>query len=241
VSPRLAALTTGEVPRGATLVVPVGSIEQHGPHLPLDTDRRVACTLAARLADVRDELVLGPGLPYGASGEHEAAAGTVSIGTEALTDVLVELGRSASRWAERVLFVNGHGGNRDALTAAGTRLRHEGRDVAWWTWSLPGADAHAGATETSLLLALDPGGVRHDRIEVGDTRPLAELLPELRQRGVLGVSPNGVLGDPTRADAAAGERAFGELTAALVAAVARWAPGVDGQLAAGRAPAGARP
>ena len=230
-SPPLAALTSGEVPVGATLVVPVGSTEQHGPHLPLDTDLTVACTSAARLCDGRDELVLGPGLPYGASGEHEGAAGTVSIGTAALNAVLVELGRSATRWAARVLFVNGHGGNLDALRAAAPLLRDEGRDVAWWTWSVPGADAHAGATETSLLLALDPAQVRHDRIEVGDTRALAALLPRLRTHGVLGVSANGVLGDPTQADADAGRRAWARSSADLATAVAAWAPGRDGQLA----------
>lgn len=231
----LAALTTREVPSGATLVVPVGSVEQHGPHLPLDTDHAIAATLARRLCAAGDGpgvpgeavgpggLLLGPGLPYGASGEHEGAAGTVSIGTEVLTRVLVELGRSASRWAARVLFVNGHGGNLDALCAAVPLLRHEGRDAAWWSWSLPDADAHAGATETSLLLALDPDRVRSDRIEVGDTRALDVLLPRLRTDGVMAVSPNGVLGDPTRADAAAGERAWAQLTAALAAAVAAWA------------------
>jgi mycofactocin precursor peptide peptidase len=230
VSLPLAGSTSDEVPAGATLVVPVGSVEQHGPHLPLDTDRLVAGELATRLCATHDGLVLAPALPYGASGEHEGAAGTVSIGTEALTRVLVELGRSATRWAARVLFVNGHGGNLDALTAAVSLLRHEGRDVAWWSWSLPGADAHAGATETSLLLALDPGRVRHDRIEVGDTRPLAELLPLLREHGVPGVSPNGVLGDPTRADAAAGARAWTRLATDLAAAVSCWAPDADGRL-----------
>jgi mycofactocin precursor peptide peptidase len=232
VSPWLAALTSGEVRPGATLVVPVGSTEQHGPHLPLDTDTRVAGTVATRLCERRDGLVLGPGLPYGASGEHEGASGTVSIGTSALTAVLVELGRSATRWAARVLFVNGHGGNCDALVAAVTLLRAESRDVAWWSWSLPGADAHAGATETSLLLALDPSSVRQDRIEVGDTRALAELLPALRVHGVVAVSPNGVLGDPTQADAESGRQAWAQLTEDVVAAVAAWAPGRDGQLVA---------
>jgi mycofactocin precursor peptide peptidase len=230
VSLRLAALTTGEVPVGATLVVPVGSVEQHGPHLPLDTDRMVAGELATRLCAARDELVLGPELAYGASGEHEGAAGTVSIGTAALTQVLVELGRSATRWATRVLFVNGHGGNVDALSAAVGLLRHEGRDVAWWGWSVRDGDAHAGATETSLLLALDPAHVRRDRIEVGDTRALAELLPQLRARGVLAVSPNGVLGDPTRAASENGRRTWRALSAALVTAVDAWSVDADGHL-----------
>ena len=80
------------VPDGPTLLVPVGSVEQHGPHLPLDTDARVAAAVAARTG-----LLVAPPVAYGASGEHEAFAGTVSVGHAALRLLLVELGRSAAR------------------------------------------------------------------------------------------------------------------------------------------------
>jgi creatinine amidohydrolase/Fe(II)-dependent formamide hydrolase-like protein len=73
----------------ATLVVPVGSVEQHGPHLPLSTDTKIAAAVADRLAGL-----VAPPVAFGASGEHEGFAGTVSIGTEALRSVLVEMGRS---------------------------------------------------------------------------------------------------------------------------------------------------
>ncbi|MFD1236867.1 mycofactocin biosynthesis peptidyl-dipeptidase MftE, partial [Pseudonocardia benzenivorans] len=134
-----------------TLVVPVGSVEQHGPHLPLDTDVRIADAVAAGLLAAEPALVVAPAVAYGAAGEHEGFPGTVSIGHEALRSLLVEYGRSACRWAARLLFVNGHGGNVATLVEAVDLLRYEGRDVGWIPCAAPGADAHAGRTETSLL------------------------------------------------------------------------------------------
>src|SRR5947199_807699 len=125
---RLGERTWTEVER-ATVLVPVGSLEQHGPHLPLDTDARIAAAAARRAAD--PSMLLAPPLAYGASGEHEGFAGTLSIGHAALRAVLVELGRSAGAWASRMVFVNGHGGNLPTVAEAVVQLRGEGRDVAW--------------------------------------------------------------------------------------------------------------
>ncbi|TQM35519.1 mycofactocin biosynthesis peptidyl-dipeptidase MftE [Pseudonocardia cypriaca] len=216
--------------RAATLLVPLGALEQHGPHLPLDTDARVAAAVARRAAASGDALLVAPPLAYGASGEHEGFPGTLSIGHEALRAVLVELGRSACRWASRLVFVNGHGGNLPTVPDAVAQLRHEGRDAAWWPCVPAGGDAHAGRTETSILLALDPGSVRMDAAEPGATAPLAELLPALRAGGVAAVSPNGVLGDPTGANAPEGERLLAEMTAALRTCLARWRADPTGRL-----------
>src|SRR5215204_2587064 len=122
----LAGATWPEIPAGPLLVVPLGSVEQHGHHLPLSTDTSVACAVAESAIDAFDGALLAPALAYGASGEHEGFPGTISIGTEALTGLLVEYGRSAGRWAGRVLLVNGHGGNLEALGSAGSLLRSEG-------------------------------------------------------------------------------------------------------------------
>ncbi len=214
------------VQKQRTLVVPVGAFEQHGPHLPLDTDTRIAEALAYRLPDVD----VAPAIAYGASGEHEGFPGTVSIGSEVLESVLVEYGRSACRWAARVLFVNGHGGNVSALARATALLRYEGREVAWLPCVIPGADAHAGRTETSLLLHLSPEVVDLSRAEVGNVEPIAELLPRLRQVGLHGVSANGVLGDPRGASAAEGSDILSEMSRRSADALRRWTPSAQGML-----------
>ncbi len=220
--PELAGAVWPRVPEAALLVVPLGSVEQHGHHLPLATDTLVADAVARAALPELDGALLGPALPYGASGEHEDFPGTVSIGTEALALLLLELGRSAGRWADRVLIVNGHGGNLAALGSAVPRLRAEGRDVAWFPCASPNGDAHAGRTETSLVLHVEPGRVRLDDAVPGETAPLAGLLPRLRAEGVRAVSPTGVLGDPAGASAAEGAELLAAMTRRLVAAVAAW-------------------
>lgn len=227
---RLGECTSGEVAGTAqTLVVPVGSTEQHGPHLPLDTDTRIATAVARDVADDHGCL-LAPAIAYGASGEHQGFPGTVSIGTPTLTAVLLEYGRSACVWSARVVFVNGHGGNVDALRSATATLRGEGRDAAWISACRDAVDAHAGHTETSLLLHLWPDAVRIDRLAAGNTDPLADLMPRLRRGGVAAVSPSGVLGDPTTAAAADGARIFAGMVADCARRVQRWTPGPDGML-----------
>lgn len=214
----LADLSWPEVPADALLVVPLGATEQHGPHLPLSTDTDVADALAHRLAAVRPEALVAPALPYGASGEHEAFPGTLSIGQEALELVLVELVRSADRFA-RVLLLTGHGGNAEPLRRAVARLRAEGRDVRAWGPSF-GGDAHAGRTETSLVLAL--GRPVRAELPVGAPQPVAELLPAMLAGGVGAVSANGVLGDATGASEEEGISLLDKAAADLLAFVDAW-------------------
>jgi creatinine amidohydrolase len=216
-SPETAELAAG----GALLAVPVASTEQHGPHLPLSTDTDLAVALCARLAAGRPGVVVAPPVAYGASGEHEGFAGTLSIGQEALELLLVELCRSATMTFSRVLLVSTHGGNAEPVRRASDRLRRESREVRVWVPRWRG-DAHAGRAETSLQLALAPDAVRLSRAQAGDTRPIAELMPALRASSVKVVSPNGVLGDPAGASAAEGTAMLGELAADLLASVSAW-------------------
>jgi mycofactocin system creatininase family protein len=226
--------TSSQLPSTSpSILIPLGSTEQHGPHLPLDTDTRIATAVAraaAALLDDGREWLVAPAIAYGASGEHQSFAGTISIGTESLTTLLVEYGRSAACWAQRLVFVNGHGGNVGALNRAVSSLRAEGRDAGWCPCTVAGGDAHAGHTETSVLLHISPANVLTDRWLAGNGAPLHELLPSMRRGGVAAVSRVGVLGDPTTATAAEGRRIFGEMVDGCAGRVARWLPGPDGML-----------
>src|SRR5690606_18608705 len=128
---------------------------------PLDTDTVVATALARDLVARRADCVLAPPLTITASGEHQGFPGTLSIGTEVMAGVVIELARSAE-WASGVVFVNGHGGNVTAMERAADVFAHEHREVLIWWPHLPDGDPHAGHTETSLMLALAPEQVRTD-------------------------------------------------------------------------------
>lgn len=213
-------------------ILPLGAVEQHGPHLPVDTDARLAGATAAALSRERPGSVVLPVLAYGASGEHQGFPGTVSAGTDALATLLLELGRSVSCWADRLLLVNAHGGNLQALGRAVARLRYESRDAVWLPCRTAecDTDTHAGHAETSLLLHLDPAAVRMDLAAAGCTRALPEILPALRDGGVAAVSANGVLGDPTTANAAEGDRLWRALLDDARARLDRWDPDESGRL-----------
>jgi mycofactocin system creatininase family protein len=199
------------------LLVPVGSCEQHGPHLPLHTDTVIATAVADGAAARHRNAVVAPALTITASGEHQGFPGTLSIGTAVMASVVVELVRSAD-WADGVVLVNGHGGNLAAVESAVAGLRDEGRRVlAWWP-RLAAGDLHAGRTETSLMLALAPAQVVLDAAVAGPVPPIAELI----ERGVAAVSASGVLGDPAGASAEEGHALLERLVEQLVASVAAW-------------------
>ena len=197
------------------LLLPLGSCEQHGPHLPLDTDTQIAQHLCAQAAQQNNRILIAPSLSITASGEHAGFPGTLSIGTEALTQVLIEIVRSAD-WCNGVVFVNGHGGNTDAVTAAVRTLKSEQRNVASWWPRIEHGDAHAGASETSMMLAIDPSRVNMAKAEAGSTKPIGEISEQLRSGGVRAVSANGVLGDPTTATSEHGQSLLSQLTQDLV-------------------------
>ena len=199
------------------LIVPLGATEQHGPHLPLETDTLIAVAVAEAVGAARDDVAVAPALPYGSSGEHAGFPGTLSLGQAALELALVELVRSADRF-DAVVLASWHGGNAEPLARAVTRLRAEGRRVVAWDPRPGAADLHAGRTETSLVLALAPERVGPAR-PVGVVEPLEVLLPQLRARGVRAVSPNGVLGDATGAGPEEGRAIFARLVDDLAACV----------------------
>ena len=203
----LGALTSTQVATGAwTLLIPMGSTEQHGPHLPLDTDTRIAVEVASRVAAELHGVLVAPVLAITASGEHAGFPGTLSVGTDVVARMIVEIVRTAGPEFERIVVINGHGGNLAALRSAREVCEREGRAFEIWWPRVPGGDAHAGHTETSVMLAFASDSVLLDRAEAGATAPIDELVEEMRAEGVAAVSPNGVLGDPTGATAAEGDR-----------------------------------
>ena len=199
-----ARITSPDITPGTrVLLLPLGSWEQHGPHLPLDTDSViVSAVVSAAMASctVREHFVVAPVLPVTASDEHDGFPGGLSTGSEALAAALVAICRSAAQWARGIIIVNGHGGNGDALRQACHALTHE--SIRHSVWSLPGysgGDMHAGRTETSVMMHLDPASVRTGLIPVDV--PEGATVDELRQGGVKGVSQSGVLGQPGLASA----------------------------------------
>jgi mycofactocin precursor peptide peptidase len=230
-APQVAELVTDR----SIFVQPLGAVEQHGPHLPFSTDyviaARVAEAAVAQAAEAGLDVWLLPPLAYTKSNEHAWSAGTFWLSASTLTAVLHDLGRSvAATPARRLVFLNGHGGNTEALAGATTLLRSEGRDIAWCPCLAADADAHAGHTETSVLLHISPEDVHTDHWERGNTAPLRDLMPQLRQGGVAAVSDVGVLGDPTTATAVDGARLFSEMARHCADRIARWTPDRNGML-----------
>ncbi len=227
----MSAATSPDIEHRLPIVVlALGSWEQHGPHLPLDTDTVIIDTVVQTalmlLNDAHQQFLVAPTISISASDEHAGFAGTLSTGTAALQNAVVAICRSAS-WARGVCIVNGHGGNLDALSQIVSALDYE--NIAHSVWSLPGytgADMHAGKTETSLMMHIAPHAVRTERIVDGNTDQWETLMPAMRDGGVRAVSPSGVLGSAREATADHGARVLDfyarHLAQHFTDAISRW-------------------
>ncbi len=220
-SQRLANTSWTDLNGDEVLLVPLGSVEQHGPHLPLSTDALIAEAVCLGLSALDANYVITPVIHFGASGEHRSFRGTISIGTEVLRDVLIELGRSCD-WAAGVVFVNAHGGNAQALIEAVHLLSAEGRSALAVPCAVRHGDAHAGHVETSVLLHIAGDRVDMSRAEPGNTSRWEELSRQVRDEGVAAVSPNGVLGDPTLATADDGKEYLEAMVSRAHRLICRW-------------------
>ena len=207
-------------------LLPVGSIEQHGPHLPLDTDAFDADYLARQVAKACKNpkpLVL-PLIPYGVSYHHEDFSGTISISPDTLSQMVYEIGMSAARHGIlKFVIINGHGGNSPALHFAAQLINRdahiftcvdtgESSDTDINAMAETTNDVHAGEIETSTSLAVRPDLVRLKAARKYIPHFSSRYLNFSSKRGVgwyaytSKLSATGVLGDPTKATREKGER-----------------------------------
>jgi creatinine amidohydrolase len=209
-------------------LLPIGSFEQHGPHLPLTTDTVVACTLAAEIAAAYPVRRLPP-LTISCSHEHAAWPGTVSISAATLIAVVNDVAASLHRsGVTQLVLVNGHGGNyvlgnvvQEASLGALSMALFPGepewdaarRDAGLTTTGV--SDMHAGELETSILLHAHPHLVR-PQFERADE--VADERPHLLSRGMQAYTESGVIGRPSLASASKGQ----ELLASLVRSFAAY-------------------
>jgi creatinine amidohydrolase len=235
---RLSALTSPEVRalrmRDVVVVLPLGSFEQHGPHLPLTTDSDIVAAVAGRVENLRPETVLElPTLWPGHSTHHDAFPGTLSVAQLHYIPLVVDLCRSiVAMGAAKLFLLNGHGGNdvpvRAAMRELKTELgRREGLHLVFASyWSLAGASlkalreselggmGHACELETSIMLHLDPARVRMELAAAGGPPhpfgfrrgDLLAAKPVYTVSEFHELSPSGVVGRPDLATAEKGAR-----------------------------------
>jgi len=240
---RLAEMTSPEAAQrfqeSDLALLPVGSLEQHGPHLTVDTDAyhvRYQCHEVAAACPPPRPIVL-PTIPYGVSYHHEGFPGTVSISPETLAAITYEVGMAAARQGiTKLVIVNGHGGNDPALHFAAQRINRDARiftcvetgetsDVEVEAMAETPNDVHAGEIETSLALALRPERVKMELAERHVPRFLSEFLNFSSNKSVDWyahtdrLSETGVLGDPTVATAEKGRKMWHVIVANLLGLV----------------------
>lgn len=222
------------IARDPIVIVPVGSTEQHGHHLPVGTDAFSAETVARRAAAHWDDerpLLLLPTLWTGLSPHHMGLAGSITLTTATFIDVVVDVCASLlHHGVRRILLLNGHGGNVAALDVALARLGERGWEVprvAALTYfhllgarsaelrdSRTGGTGHAGEFETSLMLATHGSLVHMDEaVTCYPAHPSGYLSSDLFDRAPArryvpfdALSPSGTLGDPSLASRDKGER-----------------------------------
>lgn len=222
---------------GSVLIVPVGSIEQHGYHLPTVTDTaladEMACFAAKRVAD-RVPVLVTPAVWSGHSPMHlDSFGGTLSLTLKRMLGTLGDVGRTAlENGFDGLVLLNGHGANGPAIDGTVSTLgsAHPAAEVVGLTYyhlaaeiaddirnSTTGGMSHGGELETSLMLYLYPDPVNVERIEEWEHRDMSyrHAAPDMTESGKINVyrssdqySPSGVEGDPTAASAETGERLY---------------------------------
>jgi len=218
-------------------LLPVGAVEQHGPHLPLDTDAFDADWLAraAAAACTAPRPLVLPVIPFGVSYHHDDFPGTISVTPDNLSRMVYDVGMSLARHGvTKLLIINGHGGNTPALKFAAQRINcdahiftavdtGESSDADIAEVVATRSDVHAGEEETSTTMAIRPELVQLDAASAFVPEFSSRYLDFSSRRSVEWyartekISPTGVLGDPTQASAEKGVRIWEIMIRNLVA------------------------
>lgn len=214
---RLEAAERGRA--GAVCLLPVGSLEQHGEHLPVGTDSLLVETVSLRAAALaRADVIVAPTVWTGLSPHHVRLGVTVTIEPELLLELTRQIVRCLRPWFREVVIVNGHGGNRGWLGALA--LAEECPFVNYWDLVEPsllsdlfpvdlGSIGHAGQAETSAMLTVAPELVR-------TPSPAFEPITQANDPFLVpDMGASGVLGNPASASAASGMRFVGTACQAL--------------------------
>jgi creatinine amidohydrolase len=210
-------------------LIPVGSLEQHGPHLPISTDSDIVSEIAQRVAK-RCNLLLLPTITYGVSFEH-APFFNLSISPKILHELLVGLCESlAKNKIRRIIILNGHHGNQKALKTLKDKMhRRSGGKIRVFVfsyWYFMGREFdHAGSVETSLMLAISnkpkmrlaKKGLVTDKM----TQKQKSKIAKLASVHFIKATKNGVWGDPTRATRKQGERILSEIAQNITKTVSK--------------------
>jgi creatinine amidohydrolase/Fe(II)-dependent formamide hydrolase-like protein len=217
-------------------LLPVGATEQHGRHLPLDTDAHDAEYLAREVAKAckTPRPIVLPLIPYGVSYHHEDFRGTLSVSPSTLASVVHDVGMGAARnGIKKLVVINGHGGNGPALHFAAQMINRDARiftcvdsgetsDTDVYALADTPNDVHAGEIETSTSLALRPELVQMNKARKFVPKFSSHYLDFTSKRSVTWhartarISPSGVMGDPTKASRKKGERIWKVMIGNLV-------------------------
>ncbi|MFW5904092.1 MAG: creatininase family protein [Candidatus Saliniplasma sp.] len=206
-----------------TVLILMGSIEQHGPHLPINTDTLIAEELGVRTAEKLGDALLAPVIRPGCSRHHMEFPGTVSISSRTFKEIVTDYCLAYEKHGfKNIVLIPYHGGNYEPVEEIETELRYKlkksnlvlvadleksmqlmnnGMKEAGFDFEEP--VIHAGATETSILMAIDEKLVRKERMEKGHIGNLS--IANLFTKGLKYYTENGVLGDPVKANKEAGE------------------------------------
>lgn len=206
-----------------TVLIMLGSIEQHGPHLPLGTDTYISDELGERIAQKLEDTLLAPTIRPGVSAHHMDFPGTISISPRLLMDLVEEYCSALDEHGFRyIVLIPFHGGNFDPVKTVAPEIARDmknaniitvadlERQLTLMNQAMKDAGIdyeepviHSGASETSVILSINDKLVNMDRMEKGYEGPIP--VSQLFSKGLRYFTENGVLGDPTKGNSEAGE------------------------------------